>query len=341
MTLAGQTTVPVIVVESGALTNQGTLPAETQIVVSRDAQLTDETGMITAVYLSENAEEPAIAITNQPDGGQLHLDGSRTLAMETTTQEDSTFSQLLYILQKQDEEGNWVNQGEPQAVAQFEVTEVGTYRIRIEAWWSWEVELRADEIGIGSDSAKPDLVMYSGIAEVQPYTPPYVPAPTYYTVKLPAVTGAILNPSAGSHVVEEGDSFRLTLILEEGYTASQPEVTTNRGETLTANANGQYLITGIYQDIVVTITGIALDPTANEQIAASETTVSWQDRTLCVESAQPLKAYHIYKVNGEAVMTGLISGTSAHIDGSAWPTGVYVVAIETEDGKRIIYKVRN
>ena len=339
LTLAGQTTVPVIVVESGALTLQGTLPAETQIVVSRDAQLTDETGMITAVYLSENAEEPAIAITNQPDGGQLHLDGSRTLAMETTTQEDSTFSQLLYILQKQDEEGNWVNQGEPQAVAQFEVTEVGTYRIRIEAWWSWEVELRADEIGIGSDSAKPDLVMYSGIAEVQPYTPPYVPAPTYYTVKLPAVTGAILNPSAGSHVVEEGDSFRLTLILEEGYTASQPEVTTNRGETLTANANGQYLITGIYQDIVVTITGIALDPTANEQIAASETTVSWQDRTLCVESAQPLKAYHIYKVNGEAVMTGLISGTSAHIDGSAWPTGVYVVAIETEDGKTRVYKI--
>ena len=139
--------------------------------------------------------------------------------------------------------------------------------------------------------------------------------------------------------MKEGNSFRFTLTLEEGYEAAQLQVTTNRGETLTANANGQYLITGIYQDIVVTITGIALDPTANEQIAAG-IVVSWQGRTLCVESALPLKAYHIYKVNGEAVMTGSISGTSAHIDGSAWPTGVYVVAIEMEDGKTRVYKIQ-
>ena len=81
--------------------------------------------------------------------------------------------------------------------------------------------------------------------------------------------------------------------------------------------------------------------TANEPVTpTSETTVSWQGRTLCVESALPLKAYHIYKVNGEAVMTGSISGTSAHIDGSAWPTGVYVVAIEMEDGKTRVYKIQ-
>ena len=79
--------------------------------------------------------------------------------------------------------------------------------------------------------------------------------------------------------------------------------------------------------------------TANEEIDAPETTISWQGRTLCVESAQPLKAYHIYKVNGEAVATGSISGTSARIDGSAWPTGVYVLAIETTDGKTRIYKI--
>ena len=81
--------------------------------------------------------------------------------------------------------------------------------------------------------------------------------------------------------------------------------------------------------------------TANEPVTpTSETTVSWQGRTLCVESALPLKAYHIYKVNGEAVMTGSISGTSVHIDGSAWPTGVYVVAIEMEDGKTRVYKIQ-
>ena len=81
------------------------------------------------------------------------------------------------------------------------------------------------------------------------------------------------------------------------------------------------------------------DPTANEQVSSSETTVSWQGRTLCVESALPLKAYHIYKVNGESVATGSISGTSARIDGSAWPTGAYVVAIETMDGKTMVYKI--
>ena len=83
------------------------------------------------------------------------------------------------------------------------------------------------------------------------------------------------------------------------------------------------------------------DPTANEQITSiPEMTVSWQGRTLCVESALPLKAYHIYKVNGEAVVTGTLSGTSARIDGSAWPVGVYVVAIEMEDGKTRVYKIQ-
>ena len=81
--------------------------------------------------------------------------------------------------------------------------------------------------------------------------------------------------------------------------------------------------------------------TANEPVTpTSETTVSWQGRTLCVESALPLKAYHIYKVNGEAVVTGTLSGTSARIDGSAWPVGVYVVVIEMEDGKTRVYKIQ-
>ena len=182
--------------------------------------------------------------------------------------------------------------------------------------------------------AAADLVFYSREIRVQPYVPV-----CFYTVTLPDVTGARLNPSAGMYWVEEGDAFFFTLTLEEGYEASLLEVTTNRGDTLTADANGQYLITGIYQDIVVTISGIAWDPTANEQIAASEMTVSWQGRTLCVESAAALKSYHIYKVNGEALATGTLSGTSAHIDGSAWPTGIYIVAIETGEGKRIVSKL--
>ena len=39
-------------------------------------------------------------------------------------------------------------------------------------------------------------------------------------------------------------------------------------------------------------------------------------------------------------MTGTLSGTSARIDGSAWPVGVYVVVIEMEDGKTRVYKIQ-
>ena len=83
------------------------------------------------------------------------------------------------------------------------------------------------------------------------------------------------------------------------------------------------------------------DPTANEQITSiPEMTVSWQGRTLCVESDLPLKAYHIYNVQGGLVATGTLSGTSARIDGSVWQTGLYIVAIVTEEGKTEVYKIQ-
>ena len=80
--------------------------------------------------------------------------------------------------------------------------------------------------------------------------------------------------------------------------------------------------------------------TANEEISSvSEATVSWQGRTLCVESAVALKAYHIYNVQGGLVATGSLSGTTVRIDGSTWQTGIYIVAIETGEGKMIVSKL--
>ena len=87
----------------------------------------------------------------------------------------------------------------------------------------------------------------------------------------------------------------------------------------------------------VTITPRA---TANEKIDASETTFSWQGRTLCIESVAALKAYRIYNVQGGLVATGTLSGTSARIDGSVWQTGLYIVAIVTEEGKTEVYKIQ-
>ena len=81
-------------------------------------------------------------------------------------------------------------------------------------------------------------------------------------------------------------------------------------------------------------------PTANEAIAVAGINIAWQGQTLCVESAAPLRAYHIYNVKGGVVAAGSASGNELCLDGSAWPTGIYIVAIETADGKIMIQKIR-
>lgn len=81
-------------------------------------------------------------------------------------------------------------------------------------------------------------------------------------------------------------------------------------------------------------------PTANEAIAVAGMGIAWQGQMLCVESAAPLRAYHIYNVIGNGMATGSASGNTLRIDGSAWPKGIYIVAIETADGKTMIQKTR-
>ena len=81
-------------------------------------------------------------------------------------------------------------------------------------------------------------------------------------------------------------------------------------------------------------------PTANEAIAVAGINIAWQGQMLCVESAVPLRAYHIYNVKGGVVAAGSASGNELRLDGSAWPTGIYFVAIETADGKTMIQKIR-
>lgn len=80
--------------------------------------------------------------------------------------------------------------------------------------------------------------------------------------------------------------------------------------------------------------------TANEEILAGSLQIAWQGTTLCVQAPAPLQAYHIYNVKGSLVATGSASGHELRIDGSTWTAGVYVVAIETADGKTIVGKIR-
>lgn len=90
------------------------------------------------------------------------------------------------------------------------------------------------------------------------------------------------------------------------------------------------------QTVVITLEGA----TANEEILAESLQIAWQGTTLCVQAPAPLQAYHIYNVKGSLVATGSASGHELRIDGSAWTAGVYVVAIETADGKTIVGKIR-
>lgn len=90
------------------------------------------------------------------------------------------------------------------------------------------------------------------------------------------------------------------------------------------------------QTVVLTPEGA----TANEEILAESLQIAWQGKTLCVQAPAPLQAYHIYNVKGSLVATGSASGHELRIDGSTWPVGVYVVAIETADGKTIVGKIR-
>lgn len=163
------------------------------------------------------------------------------------------------------------------------------------------------------------------------YVPPVVVV-TYYTVTLPSVEGAILTPKAGDHTVEEGYSFRFKLALDAGYDQSVPIVTTDRGETLTADASGRYRIKNVYEDIAVSITGIFPneDPTANAEIEG-EVKVKALDHTLYIYTPQETPV-SIYTPSGHLEKLQRITG-STRIDLQA---GVYFVRIDGKTYKVVI-----
>ena len=163
------------------------------------------------------------------------------------------------------------------------------------------------------------------------YVPPVV-VPTYYTVTLPDVEGATLSRSPGGYTVEEGYSFSFTLTLDAGYDRSVPVVTTDRGETLTADASGRYRIRNVYEDIAVSITGIFPndDPTANAGIEG-EVQVKALGSTLYIYTPQE-KTVSIYTSSGHLQKQQRVAG-SERID---LPAGVYFVRIDGKTYKAVI-----
>lgn len=86
-------------------------------------------------------------------------------------------------------------------------------------------------------------------------TPTPDPDPIYYQITLPAIVGAITNPGAGVHEIEEGYSFSFTLTLETDYNQSTPVVKANNKEII-PDANGKYKLGSTYSNVKIEITGV-------------------------------------------------------------------------------------
>ncbi|MGM9760781.1 MAG: C10 family peptidase [Parabacteroides sp.] len=81
-------------------------------------------------------------------------------------------------------------------------------------------------------------------------------------------------------------------------------------------------------------------PTSVASVEASALTLQWQGSQLAIRSDKPLHQFQVYDWQGRTVASGPLQGTEARIDASTWPAGIYVVAIETADGKTEVYKIR-
>lgn len=162
------------------------------------------------------------------------------------------------------------------------------------------------------------------------------PAPTvYYTVTLPAVEGAMLDPGAGDYDVESWSTFRFYLTLAPEYDQSQPIVTTDRGETIAPRqSDGAYLVKYVRTDVAITIDGIVKnpDPVANDAVDADNITIRRTADGLLIHVPSP-EALTLYTFAGTLVRTIHLPAGDTRID---VPTGTYIVRVGTKVEKVII-----
>lgn len=147
----------------------------------------------------------------------------------------------------------------------------------------------------------------------------------YHTVTLPEVEGATTDPVAGNYEVESWDSFRFYLTLLPDYDASQPIVTTDRGDVLSPRtSDGAYVVKYVRSDIAISIDGIVKnpDPVANE-IIREGLHISASDNRICIETDRNETAI-IYNLMGQRVASFEVQpGMNYH-----WlAKGVYIVAV--------------
>ncbi|WP_455639575.1 hypothetical protein [Parabacteroides sp.] len=164
-------------------------------------------------------------------------------------------------------------------------------------------------------------------------TPTPEPDPTpvvFYTVKLPAVEGAITDPVAGNYEVESWDSFRFYLTLDKEYDQSTPVVTTNRGETIEPrSSDGAYIIKYVRTDVEIFINSIVKnpDPVGNETIEATSPKVWAENKRLHIQAVAQGMGY-VYSADGRLLLTCNLNIGEEYSAGL--PGGIYFVVIGNE-----------
>lgn len=194
-----------------------------------------------------------------------------------------------------------------------EAPEVGTYRCVI----TCKV----------SDQIATTLTTLSKVTAVSSEPDPVVT----FSVVLPSVEGASLNPSAGTYSVEEGGSFSFSLTLEADYDQSTPIVKVG-DKVIEPTSDGKYEIKGIASDITISITGIMKNATVgNAELESNDLKVWGSNGVLHIRSAHAGTAYlvtfggQLYKA-----LTLPIGETMITI-----PQGAYIIRIENQS-----YKIR-
>lgn len=157
----------------------------------------------------------------------------------------------------------------------------------------------------------------------------------YYTVTLPEVEGATLDPGAGDYDVESWSTFRFYLTLAPEYDQSLPIVTTDRGETIAPRqSDGAYLVKFVRTNVAITIDGIVKnpDPVANDAVDADNITIRRTADGLLIHVPSP-ETLTLYTFAGTLVRTIHLPAGDTRID---VPTGIYIVRVGTKVEKVIL-----
>ena len=313
----------------GKVLNQGStrlLPGENTLLdalVENEGIFIDETGLLDAV-----TGPAGLTIAQRPEKApRIEMGFSTLLKVEASAEEEANLS---YIWEKFDSENNSWKQVKPEVQrtkalsslrsdvlstnedAQLEVSEAGKYRCLV-----------SNTV----NAVNSTLTAYSEVSIASSTPDPTVT----FSVTLPSVEGASLNPSAGTYSVEAGGSFSFSLTLDTDYDQSTPMVKVG-DKLIEPTSDGKYEIKNINSDITISITGIVKNVTVgNAEVESNALKVWGSNGVLHIRSAHAGTAYlvtfggQLYKA-----ITLPVGETMITI-----PQGSYIIRIENQS-----YKIR-